>query len=91
MCCALVTLLIVSIRISNAQTIPYERSFPQSKIVVEQRIKQLQSSSAGRLPALEGFAVTGDRPLDKFRRGYHRCTAKVPLHQLEGRWCASTP
>jgi hypothetical protein len=70
-------LLIVSIHISNAQTIPYERSFPQSKIVVEQRIKQLQSSSAGRLPALDGFTVASDRPLNRFRRGYYQCTAEV--------------
>ena len=26
---------------------------------------------------LEGFAVAGDRPLDRFRRGYFQCTAKV--------------
>ncbi len=41
---------------SAAQSIPYERAFPQSRTIVEKRIKELQSS-AGRLPVLDGFTV----------------------------------
>ena len=62
---------------STAQNVPYQRTFPQSKDLVEKRLKELQSSSAGHLPVLEGFTVPGDRPLDHFRRGYYQCTAQV--------------
>jgi hypothetical protein len=51
--------------------------FPQSKAIVEKRLKELQSSSAGHLPVLEGFTVSGDRPLEHYRRGYYQCTAQV--------------
>ncbi|MGH9537937.1 MAG: hypothetical protein ACRD3H_08435 [Terriglobales bacterium] len=61
----------------QAQSVPYQRTFPQSKSVVEARLKELQSSSAGHLPTLEGFAVPGDRPLDHFRRGFYQCTTQV--------------
>ena len=59
-----------------AQSVPYERSFPQSKAIVEKRIKELQMS-AGRLPVLHGFTVPGDRPLSRFQRGYYQCVTQV--------------
>ena len=59
------------------QTGPYDRTFPQSKAVVEKALKQLQSQAAGRLPTLDGFAASVDRPLDRFQRGYYQCTADV--------------
>jgi hypothetical protein len=60
----------------RAQSVPYERSFPQSKAIVEKRIKELQMS-AGRLPVLDGFTVPGDRPLSRFQRGYYQCVTQV--------------
>ncbi len=60
-----------------AQSVPYQRAFSQSAVTVEKRVKQMQSSNAGRLPTLEGFVVPGDRPLDRFHRGYYQCTAQV--------------
>jgi hypothetical protein len=60
-----------------AQTTAYERTFPQSKSAVERALKELQSSGAGRLPTLDGFAAPGDRPLDRFQRGYYQCSAEV--------------
>ncbi len=70
-------LSVTSARVGSAQSVPYQRAFPQSRAMVEKQLKQMQSSSAGNLPALEGFAVAGDRPLDRFRRGYYQCTAQV--------------
>ncbi|MGH9502913.1 MAG: hypothetical protein ACRD20_08685 [Terriglobales bacterium] len=61
----------------NAQSVPYQRAFAQPRTVVEQRLKALQSSSAGRLPVLEGFVVPGDRRLERFHRGYYQCAIKV--------------
>ena len=70
-------LSLIAAQVGSAQSVPYQRTFPQSPAVVEKQLKQMQSSSAGHLPALEGFAVSGDRPLDRFHRGYYQCTAQV--------------
>ena len=43
---------------------------------MEKRIKELQSC-AGRLPVLDGFTVPGDRPLNRFQRGYYQCVTQV--------------
>jgi hypothetical protein len=75
--CAIAVIAFLFVRASSAQSVPYQRTFPQSKATVENRVKELQSSSAGHLPALQGFTVSGDRPLDRFQRGYYQCTAQV--------------
>jgi hypothetical protein len=62
---------------SAAQSAPYERTFSQSKAAVEKTLKQLQASASGRLPTLDGFARPGDRPLDRFQRGYYQCAVQV--------------
>jgi hypothetical protein len=54
-----------------------ERSFPQSKESIEQLLKKLQPAMAGRLPALEGFVVAGDQPLDRYRRAFYQTTVQV--------------
>jgi hypothetical protein len=64
-------------RPSKAQSPPYERTFAQSKAQVEKTLKQLQPSASGRLPALDGFTPPGDRPLDRFQRGYYQCVTQV--------------
>jgi hypothetical protein len=70
------TLTLVFAQSSGAQSVPYERAFPQSRVVVEKRISELQSS-AGRLPVLDGFTVPGDHPLSSFQRGYYQCVTQV--------------
>ena len=62
---------------SDAPSVPYERAFPQSKPAVEKTLKQLQSSASGRLPVLDGFTRAGDRPLERFQRGYYQCAIQV--------------
>ena len=62
---------------SAAQSAPYERTFSQSKAAVEKTLKQLQASASGRLPTLDGFTRPGDRPLDRFQRGYYQCAVQV--------------
>jgi len=61
----------------NAQTVPSERKVSQPKAVVDKAVKELQSAAAGRLPVLDGFVIPGDRPLDRFQRGYYQCTVDV--------------
>ena len=62
---------------SHAQTNPNERTFPQSKAVVEQALKTMQATLSGRLPSLEGFANPGEHPLDRYQRGFYQATAQV--------------
>ncbi len=61
-----------------AESAPSERTFPQkSPAAVDKALKSMQPSTAGKLPALEGFVVPGNRSLDRFQRGYYQCTIKV--------------
>jgi hypothetical protein len=67
-------LLAIGKKFSDAQNAPQERSFPQSKTVVEKALKGLQPSLAGHLPVLDGFTVPSDRPLERFQRAYYQCS-----------------
>jgi hypothetical protein len=69
-------LIVIITETGRAQNVTYERSFPQSRAILEKRIKQLQAS-AGRLPVLDGFTVPGDRLLSRFQRGYYQCVTQV--------------
>jgi len=60
-----------------AQGPPYQRTFPESKVTVEKVVRTLQSFTAGHLPVLDGFIVPGDRPLDRYQRGYFQCSIQV--------------
>ncbi|MGH9547388.1 MAG: hypothetical protein ACRD23_19435 [Terriglobales bacterium] len=62
---------------SQAQSTPYERTFSQPQATLKKLITELQSSAAGRLPVLDGFIVPGDRPLNRYQRGYYQCVAQV--------------
>ncbi|HXW92402.1 MAG TPA: hypothetical protein VEK33_17760 [Terriglobales bacterium] len=74
--CSMIVLLGIA-PYGEVQTVPYERSLPQSKATVEQTVEELQYSTAGRLPILDGFADAGDRPLDRFERPYYQCKVQV--------------
>jgi hypothetical protein len=54
-----------------------ERTYPQPKSVVEKALKNLQSSMSGRLPVLDGFALTGDRPLNRYQRGFYQSSVQA--------------
>ena len=75
LCCVAFTIVLApSI---HAQSAPYERTFVQSKTVVERALKDLQSAASGRLPVLDGFTRPGDRLLDRFQRGFYQCAIEV--------------
>jgi len=70
--------LVLSPRFSSAQSGSYERTFPQAAPAAVQKVlKDLQASTAGRLPVLDGFVPPGNRSLDRFQRGYYQCTVRV--------------
>ncbi len=62
---------------ASPQAGPYERSFRQSKSLVEKALQELQPSMRGRLPALEGFAVPGEHPLNRYQRAYYQSAVQV--------------
>jgi hypothetical protein len=56
---------------------PHERTYGQPKSVVEKALKELQPSMHGRLPVLEGFAMPGDHPLNRYQRAYYDSSVQV--------------
>jgi len=74
LCVAIPTLLTGP---SDAQDVPIERTFVQSKPEVEKALKELKPSASGRLPVLDGFTRPSDRALDRFQRGYYQCAVQV--------------
>jgi hypothetical protein len=72
----LLTLTVLTGR-GSAQGSGYERTFAESKATVERVLKQMQASLAGRLPVLDGFALAGDHPLDRYQRGFFQSTVQV--------------
>ena len=70
-------LLVGAMQSGSAQAVPYERTYRQSKNAVEKALKELQPSTSGRLPTLEGFALAGDHPLNRYQRAYYQSTVQV--------------
>jgi hypothetical protein len=70
-------LLVAAAQSGSAQAGPYERAYRQSKSAVERALKELQPSMSGRLPVLEGFALPGDHPLNRYQRAYYQATVQV--------------
>ncbi len=60
-----------------SQATSVERRFPESKSVVEKALKALQGNMAGKLPTLDGFAIAGEHPLDRYQRGYYQAAAEI--------------
>ena len=70
-------LLTTLVRTGIAQAGPYERTFHQPKSAVEKALKDLQPAMSGRLPVLDGFALTGDHPLNRYQRAYYQSAVQV--------------
>jgi hypothetical protein len=68
----------------GAQSAANERTFTQSKAVVEKEVKALASSASGRLPILDGFAQPGAHSLDHYQRGYYQCAVQVVQNSSGG-------
>jgi hypothetical protein len=62
---------------STAQGSPSERTYRQSKSVVEKALKELQPALSGRLPVLDGFATPGDHPLNRYQRAFYQSSVQV--------------
>ena len=69
--------LLMAVQSGSGQAVPYERTYRQSKSAVEKALKELQPSASGRLPTLEGFALAGDHPLNRYQRAYYQSAVQV--------------
>jgi hypothetical protein len=69
--------LISTVEMGWAEAGPYERTYPQSKSAIEKALKELQPAMSGHLPALEGFAVAGEHPLNRYQRAFYQSSAQV--------------
>jgi hypothetical protein len=69
---------------SGAQSGGNERTYRQSKSAVEKALRELQASMSGRLPVLDGFALAGDHPLDRYQRAYFQSDVQVSSTALGG-------
>src|ERR1041384_4135805 len=69
---------------AQAQRNATERTFPQSKAMLDKAVKGLQANLSGRLPSLEGFAKPGEHPLDRYQRGYYEPTVQVSANPSGG-------
>jgi hypothetical protein len=74
---ALAALILCGGASSRAQGSGLERSFPQSKAAVEKALEEMQATTAGRLPVVDGFATAADHPLDRYQRGYYQSKFQV--------------
>jgi hypothetical protein len=81
-------LMMATVQSGGAQTGPqagaYERTYRQPKNSVEKALKELQAAMSGRLPALEGFALPGDHPLNRYQRAYYQSAVQVSSNASGG-------
>jgi len=61
---------------------PYARSFANPKEAIEKTLLELQAYSGQKLPILDGFVAMGDKPLDRYERGF--CQFSVELLPGDG-------
>jgi hypothetical protein len=62
----------IFVGLTLAQSVPYARSYDKPKDQVEQGLKDLQAYSGQKLPILDGFVTVGDKPLDRYERGFYQ-------------------
>jgi hypothetical protein len=60
-----------------AQSVPYAREYPKSKEDVDKALKELGAYTGQKLPIVDGFVATGDRPLDRYERAFYQFSVDV--------------
>src|ERR1700680_3009846 len=59
-------------RCAAAQAVPYARTFPRSKDEVDKALKELQAYAGQKLPIVDGFVASSDRPLNRYERAFYQ-------------------
>jgi hypothetical protein len=60
-----------------AQAVPYARTFPKSKDEVDKVLKELQAYAGQKLPIVDGFVASSERPLNHYERAF--CQFSIDL------------
>jgi len=71
---------VLSILLTTAvfpQAVPYAHSFSKSAEEVEVALKDLQAYSGQKLPIVDGFVATGDKPLNQYERAFYQFSIDV--------------
>ena len=74
--CGVLTLA-TCLAIAHGQAVPYARSYAIPKDQVEEAMKELQAYSGQKLPTLEGFVAPGEKPLDRYERGFYQLSIEL--------------
>ena len=67
----------VGVASATGQSKTIERTFPESPAAVQKMLQKMQTAMSGHLPTLDGFAIAGNRPFERYQRAYFQATAKV--------------
>jgi hypothetical protein len=59
------------------QAVPYARSFQKSAEEIEGALRDLRAYSGQKLPIVDGFVATGDKPLNQYERGFYQFSIDV--------------
>jgi hypothetical protein len=62
---------------TEAQAVPYARTFNYSKEDVEKALKDLQAYAGQKLPIVDGFVAAGAQSLDRFERAFYQFSIDV--------------
>ena len=73
----LVLVLTLIAVLATAQSRPSEYSFPVAQAVLDKALHDLQPSSPGRLPILDGFVAPDVTLLGKYQRAYYQYTTET--------------
>jgi hypothetical protein len=63
--------------LTDAQAVPYARSYAKSKDEVDQALKELQAYVGQKIPILEGFVVPAGKPLDHYERAFYQLNIEL--------------
>jgi hypothetical protein len=67
-----------------SQAVPYARVFPKSAEEVETALKELQAYSGEKLPIVDGFVITGEKPLTQYERAFYQFSIDLLPGQTGG-------
>lgn len=73
----LVCWLLLAVGASPAQSAQTDRTFHGSKAAVQKALHDVQATSGGKLPVLEGFVDGAGHSLDSYKRGYYQYDIQV--------------
>ena len=56
----------------RAQAMPYARTYPKSKVEVDQALKDLGAYAGQKLPIVDGFVATPPKPMARYERAFYQ-------------------